>query len=153
MSNLNRKFFFDTVRLTLFYELLWKVQVESLTALLDYWEKYHAAKDDRWLSYVLETAHPEVDRKMQPLKEYGRDSYFFRMYDIEGGRPKVAKRLSEGYGAELVIDDGAMQIIKDRCTEIESGGQMIDAILTNTLEGGALTRVMGDARGFGYDFA
>ena len=45
----------------------------------------------------------------------------------------IAKRLGEGYGAELVIGDGAMQVIKDRCTEIESGGRMIDAILTNTL--------------------
>ncbi|WP_299560479.1 type VI secretion system ATPase TssH [uncultured Sulfitobacter sp.] len=45
----------------------------------------------------------------------------------------LAKRLGEGYGAELVIADGAMQVIKDRCTEIESGGRMIDAILTNTL--------------------
>ncbi|AUH66543.1 type VI secretion system ATPase TssH [Paracoccus zhejiangensis] len=45
----------------------------------------------------------------------------------------LAKRLGEGYGAELVIEDGAMQVIKDRCTEIESGGRMIDAILTNTL--------------------
>lgn len=45
----------------------------------------------------------------------------------------LAKRLGEGYGAELVIGDGAMQVIKDRCTEIESGGRMIDAILTNTL--------------------
>lgn len=45
----------------------------------------------------------------------------------------LANRLGEGYGAELVIGDGAIQVIKDRCTEIESGGRMIDAILTNTL--------------------
>ncbi|WP_299950379.1 type VI secretion system ATPase TssH [uncultured Ruegeria sp.] len=45
----------------------------------------------------------------------------------------IAKRLGEGYGAELTIDPSAMQVIKDRCTEIESGGRMIDAILTNTL--------------------
>lgn len=45
----------------------------------------------------------------------------------------IAKRLSEGYGAELTIDPSAMELIKARCTEIESGGRMIDAILTNTL--------------------
>jgi len=80
----------------------------------------------------------------------------------------LAKRLGEGYGAELVIGDGAMQVIKDRCTEIESGGRMIDAILTNTLmpelsrrilswrlEGRDLGRVTvtGGAEGFGYEFA
>lgn len=93
MSNINRKFFFDTVRLTLFDGSLRKTQVQGLAVLLDYWEQNHAAKDDRWLAYVLGTAHHEVDRRMQPIKEYGSDSYFFRMYDIEGDRPHVAKRL------------------------------------------------------------
>ncbi|UOA28959.1 type VI secretion system ATPase TssH [Pseudosulfitobacter sp. DSM 107133] len=79
----------------------------------------------------------------------------------------LAKRLGEGYGAELVIGDGAMQVIKDRCTEIESGGRMIDAILTNTLmpelsrrilnyrlEGRDLHKVTvsGGADGFSYSF-
>ncbi|MEM9496431.1 MAG: type VI secretion system ATPase TssH [Pseudomonadota bacterium] len=80
----------------------------------------------------------------------------------------IAKRLGEGYGAELTIDDSAMQVIKDRCTEIESGGRMIDAILTNTLlpelsrkilnhslEGAELSAVTvrGGADGFTYDFS
>ncbi|MCU9840065.1 type VI secretion system ATPase TssH [Ruegeria sp. WL0004] len=45
----------------------------------------------------------------------------------------IAKRLEAGYDAELVLGAGAMDLIKARCTEIESGGRMIDAILTNTL--------------------
>ena len=93
MSKINRKFFFDTVRLSLFDGRLTQKQVDGLTAMLDYWEKNHAEKDDRWLAYVLATAHHEVDRKMQPIKEYGSDAYFFRMYDIEGDRPHVARRL------------------------------------------------------------
>ena len=79
----------------------------------------------------------------------------------------IAKRLGEGYGARLEFDDGAMQVIKDRCTEIESGGRMIDAILTNTLmselsrriltwrlEGRDLTgvKVSGGKAGFEYHF-
>ncbi len=93
MSKINRKFFFDTVRLTLFDGSLRQTQVTGLTSLLDYWEKRHADRDDRWLAYVLATAHHEVDRKMQPIKEYGGDAYFFRMYDIDGDRPAVARRL------------------------------------------------------------
>ena len=93
MSKINRKFFFDTVRLSLFDGRLTQKQVDGLTTMLDYWEKNHAEKDDRWLAYVLATAHHEVDRKMQPIKEYGSDAYFFRMYDIEGDRPHVARRL------------------------------------------------------------
>ena len=93
MSQINRKFFFDTVRLTLFNGSIRQSQVDGLTTLLDYWEGNRASDDDRWLAYVLATAHHEVDKKMQPIKEYGGDKYFFRMYDIEGERRKIAIRL------------------------------------------------------------
>ena len=46
---------------------------------------------------------------------------------------KIARRLRASHDAELVIGDGVMDLVKARCTEIESGGRMIDAILTNTL--------------------
>jgi hypothetical protein len=93
MQNINRMFFFDTVRLRLFDGKLRQSQVHGLTVLLDYWEHKHSNKDDRSLAYALATAHHEVDRKMQPIKEYGSDAYFKRMYDIEGKRPWVAKQL------------------------------------------------------------
>ncbi|MBN9072571.1 MAG: type VI secretion system ATPase TssH [Rhizobiales bacterium] len=46
---------------------------------------------------------------------------------------KIARRLKATHDADLVIGDGVMDLVKARCTEIESGGRMIDAILTNTL--------------------
>jgi type VI secretion system protein VasG len=79
----------------------------------------------------------------------------------------IARRLEAGHGAELVIGEGTMDLIKARCTEIESGGRMIDAILTNTLlpelsrqvlnralEGKALAKVTvtGGPDGFAYAF-
>jgi type VI secretion system protein VasG len=79
----------------------------------------------------------------------------------------IARRLAKGHDAELVIGEGVMDQIKARCTELESGGRMIDAILTNTLlpelsrqvlnrklEGQPLTRVTvtGTADGFVYTF-
>jgi putative chitinase len=90
---LNGKFFFDTARLRLFDGKLKATQVAGLSAILDEWEEHHAGKDDRWLAYVLATVHHETDRTMQPIKEYGGQSYFFRMYDPEGERPHVASRL------------------------------------------------------------
>ena len=60
MSKINRKFFFDVVRLHLYEGRLSKKQVEGMTSLLDYWEKNHSAKDDRWLAYVLATTHHEA---------------------------------------------------------------------------------------------
>ncbi|PCK81564.1 type VI secretion system ATPase TssH [Rhizobium sophoriradicis] len=46
---------------------------------------------------------------------------------------KIAERLRTSHNAELVIGEGVIDLIKTRCTEVESGGRMIDAILTNTL--------------------
>lgn len=69
---INRKFFFDRLRLTLFDGRLTRSQVAGLSALLDYWEKHHQEGDDRWLAYALATAHHETDRTMQPIEEYGR---------------------------------------------------------------------------------
>jgi hypothetical protein len=93
MSNINRKFFYDTVRLDLFGGRLKQSQVDGLTVFLDYWEDHHAKKDDRWLAYALATAHLEVDQRFQPIKEYGSKKYFFDMYDPHGKRPWVAKDL------------------------------------------------------------
>lgn len=93
MSSINRKFFYDTVRLTLFGGHLKKKHVVGMNVFLDYWEEHFADHDDRWLAYILGTAYHEVDTAMQPIKEYGGNGYFFRMYDIEGNRPHVAKRL------------------------------------------------------------
>lgn len=93
MSQLNKTFFYDSVRLSLFDGKMSKGQVTGLEGLIDYWYANHDGKDDRWLAYVLATAHHEVDRTMQPIKEYGGKAYFKRMYDITGDRPRVAKRL------------------------------------------------------------
>ncbi|CAN7726925.1 type VI secretion system ATPase TssH [Mesorhizobium amorphae] len=80
---------------------------------------------------------------------------------------KIARRLRATNDAELVIGDGVMDLVKARCTEIESGGRMIDAILTNTLlpelsrgvlnrslEGVKMTKVTvgASAGGFTYSF-
>lgn len=93
MSVINRVFFFNQVRNDLFGGALKAKQVEGLTGLLDYWESNYSRKDDRWLAYVLGTAFHEVDKKMQPIKEYGGDAYFMRMYDKTGARPHVAAEL------------------------------------------------------------
>ncbi|RWK09969.1 type VI secretion system ATPase TssH [Mesorhizobium sp.] len=80
---------------------------------------------------------------------------------------KIARRLKATNDAELVIGDGVMDLVKARCTEIESGGRMIDAILTNTLlpelsrgllnrslDGEKMTKVTvgASAEGFTYSF-
>ncbi|HEX8248829.1 MAG TPA: hypothetical protein VF599_11685 [Pyrinomonadaceae bacterium] len=80
MSEINRKFFFDHVRTSLFGKSLTQKQVEGITAILDEWEAKHTRKDDRWLAYMLATVYHETDKKFQGIEEYGPDSYF-KKYD------------------------------------------------------------------------
>ncbi|MFL5307330.1 MAG: type VI secretion system ATPase TssH [Polyangia bacterium] len=46
---------------------------------------------------------------------------------------RVAKRVKAAHGVPFEYDDAVVKLIVGRCTELESGGRMIDAILTNTL--------------------
>lgn len=55
-----------------------------------------------WTAYGLATAHLETAGTMQPIKEYGGQAYFRKMYDIEGARPAKARELGN-----LTPGDGA----------------------------------------------
>ncbi len=46
---------------------------------------------------------------------------------------RVAKRVQESHRIPFTYDDAVVKLIAGRCTELESGGRMIDSILTNTL--------------------
>ena len=80
---------------------------------------------------------------------------------------RIKKRVQDNHKIPFDYDEDAVKLIVSRCTELESGGRMIDAILTNTVlpkiseeflkrmvEGKPVTRVQvkvadGD---FGYEF-
>ena len=90
---INRKFFFDNVRLTLFGGTLKAGQVKGLEFLLNQWEPVHSEWDDRWLAYALGTTHHETDTRMQPIREYGRAQYFELNYGPGGRNPARARRM------------------------------------------------------------
>jgi type VI secretion system protein VasG len=46
---------------------------------------------------------------------------------------RISRRVDEHHGIPFTYDDEAVKLIVSRCTEVESGGRMIDAILTNTV--------------------
>ncbi|MDM0007438.1 type VI secretion system ATPase TssH [Variovorax sp. J22G73] len=46
---------------------------------------------------------------------------------------RVAVRLQANHGIALAYNDSAVELVARRCTAIESGGRMIDAILTHTI--------------------
>jgi type VI secretion system protein VasG len=46
---------------------------------------------------------------------------------------RVTRRIADNHKVPFTFDEAVVKLIVSRCTEIESGGRMIDAILTNTL--------------------
>lgn len=84
--------FFAKARADLFGGVLRQGQVDGMNRILDEWDR-RKLTDPRWLAYILATAYWETGQRMQPVNEEGGDAYFIRMYDINGERPGVAKRL------------------------------------------------------------
>jgi type VI secretion system protein VasG len=93
------------------------------------------------------------------------DSVLRGIIGLQLGR--IATRVTASRGIPFTYDDDVIDLIASRCTEPESGGRMIDAILTNTmlpdisgaflhrlLAGTPATRVHvgADAAGFTYSF-
>jgi type VI secretion system protein VasG len=46
---------------------------------------------------------------------------------------RIRKRVRDNHNIPFEFDDDAVKLVVSRCTEVESGGRMIDAILTNTV--------------------
>jgi type VI secretion system protein VasG len=46
---------------------------------------------------------------------------------------RIAKRMLDNHKIPFSYDDEVVKLIVSRCTELESGGRMVDAILTNTV--------------------
>ena len=80
---------------------------------------------------------------------------------------RIVRRVKENHAVPLDYDDDVVKLIISRCSELESGGRMIDAILTNTVlpriseeyltrlaQGGALQaiRIGVNSGDFAYEF-
>jgi type VI secretion system protein VasG len=46
---------------------------------------------------------------------------------------RIEKRVMQNHKVPFTYSDDVVELIRKRCTELESGGRMIDAILTNTM--------------------
>lgn len=143
-GKINRAFFFDNVRHLLFRDKLSQKQTDGLNFILDVWEKNYAAKDDRWLAYALGTAHHEVAGTMQPINEFGGNKWYFDMYDKEGKRPQVAKRLGNTEKGDGVLFHGRgyvqltgranyVKMGKHFKTDLTSGKAAADKVLQPTM--------------------
>ncbi|MFW6161645.1 MAG: type VI secretion system ATPase TssH, partial [Planctomycetota bacterium] len=94
------------------------------------------------------------------------DAVIRQIIELQLGR--IETRLAENQGIPFTYDDELVDLVASRCTEIESGARMVDAILTHTLlpsisekylttviEGGEIEKVhVGVSDGeFRYQFA
>jgi type VI secretion system protein VasG len=59
------------------------------------------------------------------------DEVVGRIARLQLGR--IGKRIRENHRVPFTYDEEVVKVIVSRCTELESGGRMIDAILTNTV--------------------
>ncbi len=94
------------------------------------------------------------------------DEVMSKIIRLQLGR--IAKRVTERHGVPFTFSEAVVDLVRGRCNEPESGGRMIDAILTNTmlpdisgafldrlLQGVPVVRVhvdVGEDGGFTYDF-
>ncbi len=46
---------------------------------------------------------------------------------------RIGRRITDNHGIPFTYDDAVVDLVVSRCTEAESGGRVIDAILTNTV--------------------
>jgi type VI secretion system protein VasG len=79
---------------------------------------------------------------------------------------RIQKRIRENHGVPFTYDDEAVELVNSRCTELESGARMVDAILSHTLlpeisgeilsrmmEGKELTRIHVGVKEAGFTYA
>ena len=89
---IDRKYFFQGIKPKLF-QTLSQIQVDGLNKLLDVYESYAATISLEGLAYCLSTTFHETGKTLMPIRELGGAAYFYRMYDMNGARPDVARRL------------------------------------------------------------
>jgi putative chitinase len=107
---INRKFFFDQARNTLFGGSLNTKQVNGLTIILDEWDTNYAQNDDRWLAYILATTHHETGRTMQPIEEWGKGKGLPYGSLLKMTKNKNGKRIPYSDTPELFYGRGFVQL-------------------------------------------
>lgn len=107
---INRKFFFDQARNTLFGGSLNTKQVNGLTAILDEWDTNYSQNDDRWLAYMLATTHHETGRTMQPIEEWGKGRGLPYGSRLKMAKDRSGKRIPYSDTTELFYGRGFVQL-------------------------------------------
>ena len=144
---IDRKFFFDSVRESLFNGVLSQRQVDGMNYLLDVWEARFGQEDKRWLAYALATAFHETAYLMSPLEEYGKgegkpygepagphhECYYGRGHvqlTWEENYVKGEKKLAENYGIVVPMHEYPHRMLEDEPSALGLYDGMINGWFT-----------------------
>lgn len=100
---MDRKLFFDQIRLTLFGGHLTFNQVRGINAILNEWEE-RGLTDLRWLAYILATVYHEVGGRMVPVREG------FVATDAQARRVVAARKYGIPVGGHVYYGRGLVQL-------------------------------------------
>lgn len=95
---MNTKTFFDKCRAGVMGPVLTGDEVTGAEAVLEACVGLPVA----WTAYALATTWHETAHTMQPVKEFGGNAYFHRMYDIGGNNPRLARALGNIHSGDGV---------------------------------------------------
>ena len=125
----DRSIFFNRVRSSLFNGSLSQSQVDGMNYMLDVFERDYNWPDLRWLAYAFATAYHETAFTMQPIKEYGSQSYLqSKPYYPYYGRGYVQLTWEDNYrkmGSKLGVN--MLGDNKDRALEPEIAAEVMYA--------------------------
>ena len=116
------KMFFDKLRAGIMGPKLDDDEVSGTTAIIE----AMAGLPTSWAAYALATAYHETAHTMQPIKEFGGNKYFFRMYDPQGERPTLAKRNGNIYPGDGVKYCGRGYVQLTWRTNYERAGKLLN---------------------------
>jgi type VI secretion system protein VasG len=74
---------------------------------------------------------PELMPDTEALGKALRPELLYEIIRLQLGR--IQKRIAQNHKIPFTYSDAVLKLVASRCTELESGGRMIDAILTNTV--------------------
>lgn len=120
---------------TIFGGRLTQEQVNGINVILETMNSDEfKVNDARIAAYIFATSFWETGRAMQAVKEKTDktgEQYFFKMYDIEGSRPAVAKRLGNVRKGDGIKFAGRGQVQLTGRSNYEKMGKYLGLDLTN----------------------
>ena len=110
-------------------------QVDGINIILETMDRDEfKVVDKRHAAYILATSFWETGRTMEAVKEKTDktgEQYFFRMYDIKGSRPQVAKRLGNTIPGDGIKFAGRGQVQLTGRTNYINMGKYLKLDLVN----------------------